>query len=224
MGGTWLEPKVQKITESQAIREILFMLSGLPTNLFQQTEKNRICVAKDFGLEHTSNSVFRGYLDEFCQNGNDIMTLREWSRGTQSIPLLQGLQEATQIRICSLDLKISEVQRSLVAPVSDTIISIIKIREELNAFLGPILKLSHMIAKLQVEPYSHAFRCLELLYDETCTSHMAGDQGSYTFMGKLFFDTFQIYLRPIRTWMETGELVQGDRVFFVCRFSLLLSL
>jgi gamma-tubulin complex component 5 len=44
---------------------------------------------------------------------------------------------------------------------------------------------------------------------------MAGDDQMYAFMGNVFFECFQIYLRPIRTWMEDGELSQGDKVFFV---------
>jgi gamma-tubulin complex component 5 len=71
--------------------------------------------------------------------------------------------------------------------------------------------------RLGEERYSHAFRYLEILYKHTCTSQQAGDEEMYKFIGTLFFDCFQVYLRPIRAWMEDGDLTPGDRVFFVSR-------
>jgi gamma-tubulin complex component 5 len=44
---------------------------------------------------------------------------------------------------------------------------------------------------------------------------MAGDDEIYKFMGTIFFDCFQVYLRPIRTWMEEGNITPGDKVFFI---------
>jgi gamma-tubulin complex component 5 len=44
---------------------------------------------------------------------------------------------------------------------------------------------------------------------------MAGDAELYKFMGTIFFDCFQVYLLPIRTWMEEGNITPGDKVFFV---------
>lgn len=44
---------------------------------------------------------------------------------------------------------------------------------------------------------------------------MAGDEEIYEFMGTIFLDCFQVYLRPIRSWMEDGNVTAGDKVFFV---------
>lgn len=214
MGGSWMDPKIQEITDLQTIRETLFMLSGLPTAIFVETA-NGIVFKETFGLKHASNNVFHGFLDEFCTYGTDILSLRKWSKSKQQIPLLQNLQDGTAIRLRHFDHIISKMHDTLVAPNRDTIVSIVKIRQELQSSVQPVLKLSRIVSKLVAEPYAHAFRCLELLYNETCTLHMAGDYQSYQFMGELFFDCFRVYLRPIRTWMEAGELAKDDRIFFV---------
>jgi gamma-tubulin complex component 5 len=54
-----------------------------------------------------------------------------------------------------------------------------------------------------------------MLYEYTCASQMAGDEETYKFIGTMFFDCFQVYLRPIRTWMEDGDVTPGDKVFFI---------
>ena len=93
--------------------------------------------------------------------------------------------------------------------------SLLRFQVEIEPCLRPIVRLSKIIERLEQERYPHSFRYLELLYDETCTSQMAGDDKMYAFMGKIFFDCFQVYLRPLRSWMEKGELKPGDKLFFV---------
>jgi gamma-tubulin complex component 5 len=215
VGGSWLDPKVQHITELQAIREVLFMLSGLPTTLFQGGDTGSVTVVRTFGLKHVSNHVFHGLLEDLSKQGTDILFLRKWSNSKHNNSLIQKFQEATSARLRQFDRKLSELQSTLVAPNRATTVSIVEIRQELQFLTNPILSLCSLVGTLIAEPYAHAFRCLELLYEETCSAHMSGDNALYQFLGELFFDCFQVYLRPIKKWMVEGELLKDDRTFFV---------
>jgi gamma-tubulin complex component 5 len=56
---------------------------------------------------------------------------------------------------------------------------------------------------------------LELLYEAVCESQAAGDASSYKYMGDLFFESLQAYLRPVRMWMEEGAISIEDDFFFI---------
>ena len=233
------------ITELQAIREVLFMLSGLPTSLFinsQQDAKptsaagdiahlrpskpfsdtaqkdvanNFITPAPAYALKQVSPQVFDGIMTQFARYGSSILVLRIWARSKQSIPLLQSLRAEVLTRIHRFDDMISDMQGKYVKPRQDLVISLVEVHTKVVLMVRPLLQVSNIIEVLNSEPYAHAFRFLELLYDRTCSSQIVGDWDLYEFFGTLFFDCFQVYLRQIRRWMEEGELWKNDHVFFV---------
>ncbi len=239
------ERSVVFITELQAIREVLFMLSGFPTSLFvnRQQDVKSISAADDlarlrpskpspdtakmitsnsvitpaprYALKHASSQIFHGIMTELAQNGSSIMVLRAWTRSQQSVPLLQSLQSEVMTRIRRFDDKISNMQAIYFEPRQDLVVSLVEIHSKLILIGRPLLHVSDIINILDSEPYAHAFRFLELLYDRTCASQMVGDEELYEFLGTLFFDCFQVYLCHIRRWMEEGELSKNDRIFFV---------
>lgn len=248
------EMSVKSITELQAIREVLFMLSGLPTSLFvahQQDDKEMSAVddftfsspskplssishegslnilllpAPGYALRHVSSKVFHEMLAQFAEFGSSISALRTWTAGKQNVPLLQSFQVEVEMRLRLFDGMLSNIQGRYNDLCRDLIVSLVQLYTELTPFLRLLLKVSDIIRVLELEPYAHAFHFLELLYDGTCASQMAGDESLYEYLGTLFFDCFQVYLRQIRKWMEEGELWKNDHVFFVSENSGALEL
>jgi gamma-tubulin complex component 5 len=240
-----IKTSVVFITELQAIREVLLMLSGLPTSLFiyhQQDVRsssaaddlaglrpsrstlatakgdmanNLITPAPRYVLKHASSQVFHGMMAQLAQYGNSILILRVWMRSRQSVPLLQSLQSEVMTRIRQFDEMMSNMEARYVEPCEDLVISLVEMHTKVTLMVRPLLQVSEIINVLSSEPYAHAFRFLELLYDRTCESQMIGDGDLYEFLGTMFFDCFQVYLRQIRRWMEEGELWENDHVFFV---------
>ncbi|CZR56752.1 related to GCP3 (gamma-tubulin complex) [Phialocephala subalpina] len=215
INGVRLETVRRPISEIQAIREVLFMLGGLPTSIFEMPTPTTMEPSKSFVLKTASPDAFLKLSKSFAQQGSAILLLRSWVKRTQSIHLLQAFQGSISERLAQLDKLLAETQLRFVAPQDDIIVSLLAIHEDFRSYTRPLSRLSEMVKKLDEDQYAHAFRYLEVLYDETCTSQMAGDDEMYAFMGKIFFECLQVYLRPIRTWMEDGELRRGDKVFFV---------
>jgi gamma-tubulin complex component 5 len=221
VNGVKLETVKKPITELQAVRETLFMLSGFPTSLFETKPEDPTVIApsKSYTLKHASDEAFYKLAKDFADQGSALMSLRSWAEKPQSIPLLQVFGGSILTRVARFDDRLSKIQERFVEPEEDIVVSLLSVQAEIDSYVLPLVRLSGITKKLEAEPYAHAFRYLELLYDETCTSQMAGDDQMYTFMGNVFFECFRIYLRPIRTWMENGELSQGDKVFFVSEAS-----
>jgi gamma-tubulin complex component 5 len=219
VNGVKLETVKKPITELQAVREVLFMLSGLSTSLFgieRGNGKSTVIVpSKSYAPKHLSTDAFQSLTMDFAVQGSSVMTLRSWMKRPQSVPLLQILQHSIAERVRSFDEYLANIQQLFVAPAEDIVVSILRVKVEVSSRLRPLIRLAGIIDVLDAEPNSHAFRYLEILYDATCTSQMAGDDEMYAFMGEIFFECFEVYLRPIRTWMEDGELEKSDTVFFV---------
>jgi gamma-tubulin complex component 5 len=215
VGGVRLETVKTTVTELQAVREVLFMLLGLPTSLFDILRENLVVPKMKYALKHASADAFFKLTRSFSEQGTALMRLRLWIKRDQAIPLVQVLQSSISCRMMDFDAQILNIQKRLVNPARDIVVSLLSVQAEVSSSLRPLVRLSEIIKKLDDERYPHAFRYLELLYDEACTSQLAGDDMMYSFMGRIFFDCFQIYLRPIRKWMEDGELTKGDKVFFI---------
>jgi gamma-tubulin complex component 5 len=221
VGGVKLETVKKPITELQAIREVLFMLSGYPTSLFEPNsiQPTTVDPSKNYALKHASNDAFYMLMKSVADQGSSVMVLRSWAKRRQTIPLLQVLQSCIVTQVAAFDLSLSRIQQRFVAPANDVVVSLLNVRTEVDVLVRPLIRLSDITKRLDGETYAHAFRYLEMLYDEACTSQMAGDDKMYTFIAETFFECFQVYLRPIRTWMEEGEVGANDKVFFISETS-----
>ena len=199
------------VSEFQTLREVLFMLSGLPSSLFDEEG----APVPRYQLSNVSWDAYWALITSFAEHGRRLLALRVFSQGQQQVPLLQVFQDCISNRLLEFDQHIARIQHRFVAINQDTVVSLIAILEELKPSLAPLSSLGGILQQLQAERYAHAFRYLELIYDAVSLSQLRGDNQTYHFLGKIFFECFQVYLRPMRLWMEDGQLVSGDKTFFV---------
>lgn len=203
------------VSEYQLLREVLFLLNGLPTSLFGPD-----CTpAPKFQLSNVSWDTYRALVNSFAEYGRTLLPLRKFSETRQDVPLVQSFQDSVCQCLRSFDKEIARIQGRYVEIREHTVVSLIALQEELKPYLVPLAGLSNVVRKLQEERYAHAFRFLELLYEATCIAQLSGDEHTYTYLGEIFFDCFRVYIRPIRQWMEGGELTPGDKTFFVAESS-----
>ncbi|KAJ0117721.1 hypothetical protein J7T55_001921 [Diaporthe amygdali] len=203
------------ISELQILREALFMLNGLPSDLFGT---DCTPVAR-YQLADISWDTYRALINSFAECGRTLLPLRKFCETIQDIPMVQAFQDSVCERLRLFDREIALIQHRFVDIKSDTIVSLISLQEELKSHLTPLTALGHVVRQLQDERFAHAFRCLELLYDATCIAQLSGDVRTYSFLGVIFFECFRVYTIPIRRWMEEGHLTPGDKTFFVAECS-----
>ncbi len=212
--------------ELQIVREALYMLQGLETTLFGTD----CVVVNGYQLASVSPHVYVSLLESIAASGRKLMPLRRRlaraQRGTSSspVPLLQMFEDAIRRRLQEFHREVSGVEAHFVVdPSSDRsrgdsvpIVSLVAVMDVLQPSLLCLSALSAVVQTLEAERNAHAFRYLELLFDTTCLAQLEGEQALYVFLGTIFLECFQVYLRPIRTWMEDGRLLEGsERMFFV---------
>lgn len=201
------------IAEIQAIREILFMLSGLANGLSHYQGNSSL----DIHLSHASWQIFRSVL--VCTNdaGQKLSVLREYIKKQQEIPLLQVFQAAIETRLGSFDNIIASMQGHYASIDQDFVASVTKVLNDLDPHLRPLRFLAGTIEKLEQSKNAEPFHYLELLFDSAQALQLEGDGEVYHFISQLFFECFAVYLQPIRRWMQSGEIIDSDKTFFVAR-------
>ncbi|KAG9240536.1 Spc98 family-domain-containing protein [Calycina marina] len=217
VSGARLTTVKKPMSELQAIREVLFMLSGYPTSLFEDVgdAPNGIIASTSYALKHVSIDGFQHVIRDLAKHWPSLKTLRSWVEKEQTIPLVQVLRNAIAARLDIFDMTLTDLQHKCVVMPGDVVVSLLQIQSDVNKNARPLLRLSRMVTDVSGGSQTHAFRYLEMLFDETCNYQLHGDDEMYSYFGTLFFECFQVYLRPIRRWMEEGELMQNDKVFFI---------
>jgi gamma-tubulin complex component 5 len=204
----------QRVSELQAIREVIFMLRSLPTSLFGIDEEHVVIFySADISLAEVSNSSLNDTLQSFANIGSDIFRLRSWTRRPQSSPLMQSFHASVASRLRRFDLDLNGVERDLVGSPKPVIISLLRLHESIRTLSRTLLLLGELACKIPTQ--ESGFACLELLYNETCTLQAAGDAESYESFARILLECLKTYLRPVRVWIETGELEEHDENFFI---------
>lgn len=201
------------IAEIQAIREILFMLGGLENGLSHCQAKSSL----EVHLSHASWQIFRSVVASANDAGQKLSILREYVKQQQKIPLLQVFQAAIETRLGSFDNVIASMQRHYASIDQDFVASITKVLNDLDPHLRPLRFLAGTIEKLEQSKNPEPFHYLELLFDSAQALQLEGDGDVYHFTSQLFFECFAVYLQPIRRWMQSGEILDSDKTFFVVR-------
>jgi gamma-tubulin complex component 5 len=204
----------RSIPELHAIRESLLMMQGLPTSLFSMTATNgSVVYVGKLSLSEVNAFVFAATMRSLAEIGSVVAKVRVWSRRPQALSLMQSFQYAVLKRIRDFDREIDGIERQYVSPARLVTISIIRVHEMTRSLSRPLLHLAALIARLP-QPSSQ-FMHLELLYEAICASQASGDTASYEYLARIFFESLQVYLRPIREWMEHGKITNDHDFFFI---------
>jgi gamma-tubulin complex component 5 len=208
------------ISDMQVLREVLFMLGGHPTTLFDLTGEPVL----NYQLSNVSWDSFKALITTYAEWGRMLRPLREFSSAKQQIPLIQVFQDAIGKQLLGFDRQLSDIQARYVAPTEDAVVSLIQIMAELRPAFENLSALSSIVQQLVKGRYPHPFQYLELLFEAAGVAQSVGTSEVYRFLASIFFDCFQVYLRPIRLWMEDGRLVENDKTFFISQSPTKVSL
>lgn len=204
-------PNKTSISDLQMFREVLFMLGGHPTSLFDE-DCNPVL---NYQLYDVTWDTFKALITTFAEWGRTFKPLRAFSTAKQHISLLQVFQDAISKQLVLLDRRLSGIQERYVTVKQDVVVSLTGILAELGDSLSTLSALSTLVLQLDQQRHVYPFKYLELLFEAAGRAQAVGDIVLYTSLGQIYFDCFQVYLRPMRLWMEDGKLVEGDKSFFV---------
>ncbi|KAK0934753.1 hypothetical protein LTR29_013684 [Friedmanniomyces endolithicus] len=180
-------------SELTLIREVLSMLHGLPTYVFDVDPVNRaVGITRRITSITASDIVVHDVLVQFAEVGTRLNFVRQW---------------------------LLDLERRYAQPSYDYIVSLVDVRRNIEDLTRPMIRLSEIIASNasagMVE--SSPFALLDLLYEETCIAQMAGDEDLFAVIARAFFEGLRTYLRPVLGWSISGTPPSGDGEDFFVR-------
>ncbi|KAF9737261.1 gamma-tubulin complex component [Paraphaeosphaeria minitans] len=199
------------ITELHAIRETLFMLAGLPNSLFHADSR----VGPEYELRHAMARTTNHLLAELGDIGRAIHRLRQWLKRPSSLPLVQTFEAAVTKRLLEYHRSLALLQSKYLVPEEPTTVSLLELHNNVRALSRPLLRLAQIVEEIEPQLLINPFIHLEILFDQISLAQMALEDDIFRFLSHIFFDCLQTYLKPMRRWMENGELGLNDETFFV---------
>ncbi|PSN75339.1 hypothetical protein BS50DRAFT_541293 [Corynespora cassiicola Philippines] len=205
-----------EITEIQAVKETLFMLAGLSTSLYHLDRQNaRIRIKQKNILGHAIANTVDHLLTQLASIGQDLYRLRQWTKRPSSLPLIQSFEAAVTRRLTEYDKSLALLQQRYLIPKAPISVSLLELHDEVQTSSGPFLRLARIVADIEPQLLVNPFVHLETLFDQITLSQMMLERNVFDFLSDIFFECLQTYLKPIRRWMENGELGANDETFFV---------
>ncbi|KAE8354224.1 Spc98 family-domain-containing protein [Aspergillus coremiiformis] len=204
------------LTELQIVRETIFMLQGLPTSLFWRLDGS-VEVDRRYRLAHLSSETLSSLLHSFSSIGSKIDVLRRYNQVPRIIPYMQTFHRGIEDRLCEFDRLLSDMQSQYLSQSGVVAVSLLQLFENVLRESKLLLLLADIVSSLKHDTSNNPVRCLDLLYDSVCMTQATGDDNEFKFLAQLFFSCFETYARPIRLWMERGELEESLQDSFFIR-------
>jgi len=205
------------MTETQVIREVVFMLLGLPTNMFQNNDAGHISVPNDYRIRRTSTAALEHILTSLASVGKGLAALRNWAASSQEVPVVQTLQHGLSVKLQGFGTALSLIEKEILDPTGPSPMTLLRVHHEIQSSARSLLLLLPVLIDQEDHAMNRPFELLESLYNLACTSESTLEWNVFSFFADLFLQCFRTYLKPIRRWMEDGELDEDDKVFFIKR-------
>ena len=203
------------ITETQLVREVLLLLLGLPTAVFAHTSGGKTHSQAGYRISGVSRQSLEHALAILQGIGAGLGIIRAWVARVETDPLLQTLQAALTLRLRDIDDTFSCKENQVLQQCSSDYITILQLLSEARLQTSALLPVADLLGSTEMWERGRSFTILESLYALVCNLQMVGDLQGYRSMAELFLECFDRYTRPIRMWMESGELDEKDAGFFI---------
>ena len=216
-GSTGIPTEALFLTETQLIREILFMLMQLPTNIFQKSNHGQFRIVGTYHIHGVSTEALDDIITSFIFVGQELANVYDWVCRAEVVHMLQTLQAALRNKLQSIAALVTEIETRLLHPEYQTQVTLLSLLFEVQAATRPIQSINHLISVQQVAQAKKPFVFLESIYDGICLAESTEDEDVYKFFGELFFQCLKAYLKPVFEWIEYGRLEVDGEVFFVMK-------
>ncbi|KAI7876934.1 hypothetical protein K492DRAFT_210069 [Lichtheimia hyalospora FSU 10163] len=233
----WEDPEVE-LTEADIMREVMFMLRGLPSVLFEKTllENEGVTTSKlqvaaaPSPLGHLSNIAVKSILNEFNDYGNTLNNLREWVqrviRNSRMDDHRYGqtceafavcvtrMFQAFERHMSSIEIDYCQTQGS------KPIISILKLKNTLDPTLKAFQEVYKITTHLHISdsPRAISQTLLSTIYSRICETEMQGKQDANNVLVYLYRETIKPFAQLLDDW-TTRATLKGDvtQEFFISR-------
>ena len=208
--------QIVMVTEKQAIREVLFMLSGLPTSMFTAHE-HHIRPNAQYRLRHLEPESSASLLQEAANIGSEIGSFRKWLQSPQATSVMQLVQSNIRNALASFERTMNHMQTNLLHQISPTgVISLLQTLQSVrwsSAPLKPIANITMCVAQ------NESIIALNTLYEQLDLAYSCSDAEALHTILPIFLAATKLYAEPIDRWLQIGRVVSSPEPLFISESS-----
>ncbi|KAK5223237.1 hypothetical protein LTR47_010318 [Exophiala xenobiotica] len=212
----WRQPdEVVAITERQAIKEVLFMLSGLPTSVFTMSDSG-IQHDSRYRVGHLERQTSESILHKAALVGTEVACVRRWLSTGKHVSVMQLVHDCIRQVWETFQHVVTRMQDDILHEVSsDGVVSPLRALHAVQQTIMPLKAIAAVIPWLaQDDPVS----ALNNLHCHIDLAYACGDTVALETLTPIFLSASRLYARPIDAWLLTGE-VEPAGSFFVSESS-----
>ncbi|KAL9081873.1 MAG: hypothetical protein Q9159_006949 [Coniocarpon cinnabarinum] len=205
-----------ELDEVQLVRECLHSLRGLPSTLFKDTgQPGQLVPRPGILLPGCSETVVASILERTAAITSSVNHLRLHVQQRTTKPLLQALSAFAEASLDGFDRQLADAERAFFENDRNVLVSLAATLDDVEHAALFLVKLSKLTFRIQDDIWTHSFRLLDALLEETCNAQLENDEEGFKHCAKLFFVCLEVYMRPMRTWMLQGMIEEGKDAFVV---------
>nr|XP_016847443.1 PREDICTED: gamma-tubulin complex component 5 [Anolis carolinensis] len=232
------------VTETQVIRETIWLLSGVKKLFIFQMNEGKITVRNDIMVTHLTRNSLRAMLERIAAYGQVVFRLQKFidevmghgsesgMHGTMSTPkksieapfrTYQAFMRALYKYFINFKEELTEIERCIIN--SDTTITLSIVMEKLSPWLAQ-LKVLHKVFSTgvaEVPPDTRnvvrASHLLNTLYKAILDYDNVGEASEQTvsLLFSLWVETVRPYLQTVDEWIVHGSLFDPAKEFIIQR-------
>lgn len=209
-----------EVTERMTVREVIFMLLGLPTSIFDEGCNGYYRIRRKTQLINVSQDSVSHLLSSFIEIGQKLDMIRHWIEIESEVPLEQTFRFALQARLRIFHSTLHTLQTQMLDPSDPFVPTLLSVYNEACSSSRLLIQLHDVLTSLvPIEETQRPFELLQSLYNLTCASQKNGDDEGYEYMARIFIQCFQTYLKHVLAWMQTGEIDAPTSMMFITKLS-----
>ena len=213
----------EPLTETQVIREILFMLHGLPSILFERLEDGKIWQKTRISIPELAAPITDNAVQTLCDIASALSIVRDFTTKAEAVQVLQTLQSSLLSRLREVDESLSNIEQRIIKGRGSPA-TLAAILPEVDRRTKHFLLLIRIIPSETIEDEKRCIFALESLHQLACEQQVFGDMKGFTLAAEVFLNCFQTYLEPLEEWMQEGTLDDESTSVFIRRSSETLPL
>lgn len=211
-------PEGANVEEIHVVREIVHLMLGLPTTIFQTQEKSQ-SGGVDFlpSLLQCSGPSTINLLDEMAQTARSVSILRSFASRDQDEPLLQRFTASCETALREFDFDVSAIEQRYVSISKPQVISTMSVVHDLQALAAPLVALQDLIQQNWHQVEQGSFLLLDALFQQALDAEIIGQRSIFKLLGTCLIESLEVYLRPLQQWMQSGEVPRNASHFCVSK-------
>ncbi|KAK5106362.1 hypothetical protein LTS08_000480 [Lithohypha guttulata] len=203
------DQSIDQITEELFIRESMFFLRGYSNRIFTSV-RGRYELNSTIQVRGLPHKTLRSIFTQFSLVRTDLDFVLTWIASLTHDTYIAAMKDATEKVILHCYRAIDELQQNFTDSSTTTVASITPVVLYLPEVSTDITAIADF---LRQDGNDDAISCLENLYQAVWTSQVCGNVRVFQCLSSILFPTLHVYLQPIWTWLNYGQLETST--FFV---------